>query len=77
MKHAAAKTAYMAAGFAAVNTKRSPQRLRESLTYVTHQRRESSLRPLGNPSGLFRFPDTKPVIHNNTTKKENHHDHDP
>jgi len=32
MKHAAAKTAYMAAGFAAVNTKRSPQRLRESLT---------------------------------------------
>ena len=31
-KHAAAKTAYMAAGFAAVNTKRSPQRLRESLT---------------------------------------------
>jgi hypothetical protein len=32
MKHVAAKTAYMAAGFAAVNTKRSPQRLRESLT---------------------------------------------
>lgn len=32
LKHAVAKTAYMAAGFAAVNVKRSPQRLRESLT---------------------------------------------